>query len=96
MGTWYFWEQYKQALRLHQALDKFSNQEVQRGVVTDTSSLLDREADPQKVSRFLYAIQRMPKAWGSRPWCSHELVKAGNVVANDLFRRKMKRDLGLR
>ena len=88
MGIWYFWEQYEQALR---GLDKFPEKEIQEPVHYDTS-LLDREA---KVSRFLYCIQQMPRAWGSRPWSSHELLKAGNNVANDLFRRKMKRELKL-
>ncbi len=94
MNTWDFWEGYKQGL------DKFSNREVQ-GPVTDSSSLLDRgipksNDNRERISRFLYCIQQMPRAWGSRPWSSHELIKAGNNVANDLFRRKMKRDLGLR
>lgn len=94
MGLWFFWEEYSKAL------DNFPGGEVQ-GVVTpsDTSSVgLDREAscsNNEMVSRFLSAIQRMPRAWGSRPWSSYELIRAGNVVANDLFRRKMKKKHGL-
>ena len=99
MGIWYFWEQYEQAL---QALDKFPEKEVQDPVHYDTS-LLGRETESltcsnkqqEMVSRFLYCIQQMPRAWGSRPWSSHELLKAGNNIANDLFRRKMKRELKL-
>ena len=104
MGIWYFWEQYEQALR---ALDKFPEKEVQEPVfpapVRGDTSLLGRETESltcsnkqqEMVSRFLYCIQQMPRAWGSRPWSSHELLKAGNNVANDLFRRKMKRELKL-
>jgi hypothetical protein len=88
MGIWYFWESYQRAI------DNFPNGEVQKPVHhKDTSSLLDRGAQSKKVSRFLLAIQRMPKAWGARPWSSHELLKAGNNVANDLYRRRVKRDL---
>ena len=88
MGIWYFWEQYEKAL------DKHSHIAVQKIVTNGTSSLqLDRET---QVSRFLSVVQRMPTAWGSRPWSSHELLKAGNNVANELFRRRMKRELGIR
>ncbi len=89
MEMWDFWNQYK-------ALDKFPKREVQGGVATRPSQL-DRETMTQdQVSRFLYCLQQMPRAWGARPWSSHEVIKAGNNIANDLFRRKMKRDLGLR
>ena len=86
MGTWYFWESYQQAI------DNFSTGEVQKEC-TKTLPELDRET---QISRFLSAVQRMPRAWGSRSWSSHELLKAGNNVANDLFRRKIKRELGIR
>jgi hypothetical protein len=87
MGIWYFWEQYLKAL------DNFSVCEVQRGVTEREPSLLDRETSA--VSRFFLAVKRMPKAWGSRPWTSQEMTRAGNAVSNDLFRRKMRRDLDL-
>ncbi len=92
MDTWDFWDQYK-------ALDKFPNQEVQgtASLNSETPPLLDRVVDySEQITRFLLGIQKMPRAWGARPWSSHELIKAGNRVANDLFRKKMKRDLGLR
>ncbi len=85
MGIWSFWESYQKAL------DNFPVKEVER-TVNVSPPQLDREAQSERVSRFLFAIQRMPKAWGSRPWSSYELIRAGNVVANDLFRRKKKRE----
>ena len=91
MGMWYFWEQYKQ-------LDSDVKKEIQEGVVISrmTTSLLplDRETH-DRVSRFFSGIQRMPRAWNTRPWSSHELLRANNNVENDLFRRMMKRELGL-
>ncbi len=92
MNTWYFWERYKKAL------DIVPSRAQREGVKTTTgpSSQLDREIELRAISRFLSAIQRMPKAWGSRPWSSHELIRAGNVVANELYRKKKKRELGLR
>ncbi len=95
VGIWYFWESYQQAL------DKLPIREVQR-TVDDVPPQLNRETLPtiydysEQISRFLYCVQQMPRAWGSRPWSSYELIKAGNNVANDLFRRKMKRELGPR
>ncbi len=90
MDTWDFWKTFKHPL------DKFSAREVQRVVTDNTPSQLNREPDlnDRKISRFLFSLRRMPKAWNSRPWTPQEMARAGNAVSNDLFRRKMKRDLG--
>ena len=91
MGIWYFWESYQQEL------DKFQPFAVQ-AECTKTLPKLDRDGldTNDQLSRFFLAVQRMPRAWRERPWSSHELLRANNTVANDLFRRKMKRGLGIR
>lgn len=96
MNQWFFWIEYQKAL------DNLPKKEIQRIVrshrpdTQDSSSLLDRETPKSsandRVSRFLYCIQQMPRAWGSRPWSSHKIIKAGNNIANDLFRRKVRRE----
>lgn len=86
MGIWQFWEEYLRAL------DNLPICQVQGGVTSPDISQLNREPDlnAQKISRFFFSIKKMPKAWGSKPWTSKEMRRAGNVVANDLFRRKIK------
>ncbi len=96
MNTWYFWEEYLRAL------DNLSNGGVQRITgSTETPPKLDRELEPSAfqrllVSRFFSAIKRMPKAWNAKPWTDKEMNQARNNVANDQFRKKQLRDLGLR
>ncbi len=86
MGIWYFWERY------YQAIDNLPTCEVQIKLPPDQ---LDRGAELKrdaKVSRFLFAIKRMPKAWSSKPWTTRQMNQANSNVANDLFRRKLRRD----
>ncbi len=84
MGIWYFWEDYLRAL------DSSAKIGVQRTVTTPPQ--LNRETNAKLLSRFLSSIKRMPKAWGSRPWTSKEIDRARSVVANDLYRRRVRRD----
>ncbi len=84
MNTWTLWKEF----------DKHQKKEQAKGVC-DYPPNLDRETH-DRVSRFLFAVQAMPRAWGARPWSSHEIIKANYKITNDMFRRKMKRELGLR
>lgn len=90
MNLWYFWKQYQEHI------DKVQSKVVKQE--EETPPCLDRETNSRgAVSRFLYCLQQMPRAWGARPWSSHEIRKAGNHhIQIDLFRRKMKRDLDIR
>ncbi len=96
MNTWYFWEQYEKAI------DKTRQKEVTpKELVVLLSARaerkLDREIDRQLISRFLSAIKRMPRAWGGKDWTTARLKQANQLtVENDLFRRRIKRELGLR
>ncbi len=85
MGIWYFWEQY------NQTLDNLPEREVQ--TKHPPADQLDRETVQKTISRFLSAVKRMPKAWGSKPWTVKQMTQSQNNVANDLFRKRLKREL---
>ncbi len=96
METWILWEQYRGAIvRLP---PKAVKARVRNNTDAAKADLrLDREAAVNKVSRFLSAIKRMPKAWGGKEWTQKQLKQANQLtVENDMFRRRMKRELGLR
>ncbi len=96
METWFLWEQYREAI------DKVPTRAVKTVVRNNADAAkadlrLDREATVNKVSRFLSAIKRMPRAWGGKEWTQKQLKQANQLtVENDMFRRRMKRELGLR
>ena len=93
MGFWDFWAEYNEALLRQYGLDKFSKCEVQQKAL-QADAPLDREANNigLAVSRFLSAVKRMPIAYSRKPKDYDYRVK---TVGDDLFRRKMKRDLGI-
>ncbi len=95
MNPWYFWEQYR--------LDSLRRKGVKpKELVVLLESAraerkLDREIDRQLISRFLSAIKRMPRGWGGKDWTTAQLKQVNQLtVENDLFRRRIKRELGLR
>ncbi len=92
--TWHLWEQYREAI------DRVPAKAV-KGTVRNEAHV-QRLADLQldrgsKLSRFLSAIKRMPKAWGKKEWTTKQLRAVNQLtVENDMFRRRMMRELGLR
>jgi hypothetical protein len=101
MGIWDFWADYGEAIEALGVaslppLDKFPKCEVQESLSEGVPSgrNLDRETNDigLAVSRFLSAVKRMPVAYSRKPKDYDYQVK---TVGDDLFRRKMKRELGL-
>ncbi len=97
MNTWYFWKEYQKAI------DRVSAKKIKEKVrnEADVQRLADlklnRESSRDKLSRFLCGVKRMPKAWGGKEWTMKQLRQANQLtVENDMFRRRLKRELGLR
>ena len=74
-------------------LDKFPVREVQKAFPNGEATQGREILQVKKISRFLSAIRRMPKAWGEKSWTPRQMQQAANNVASETFRRKLKRDL---